>query len=673
MAKTKKRIINADDLYRFELIADMHMSPDGKHVVYSVQWVNRNSEKKYSNLWIVPTSGGSPKQFTYGDQVDVHPRWSPDGKSLAFMSNRGTESQMQICIIPFTGGEARTLTGLKGSIGTFEWSPDGGQFAIMFRKKDKEMEELESDEKKKKLGIVARHYDRPFFKADGAGFMPKERWHIWTVDAKRGKAKQLTDSEIYDEFDPQWSPDSRHILFASNRTDAPDLHPYDDEFFIIPSKGGRMRQVSTHNGMKNSPSFSPDGKWLAYLGTETKKDWWRNTRLYIVPLNGKKEARCLTIDHDFDIWMKTVNDVIGALHSMRPMWSPDGKSIYFQVSQHGSTLLKRIMVDGEKPVVEDVIVRDGAVGAFGFDKDGTKLCYYFGTMASPGQLYVRNLKTLTERELTRINNKLLNRIDLGEIEEVWFKGKGKNKLQGWILKPPGFNPGKKYPAILEIHGGPLVQYGNLFMHEFYYLAAAGYVVFFCNPRGGQGYGEAHARAISNKWGTADYDDLMSWTNYVARKKYVDKDRMGVTGGSYGGYMTNWIIGHTNRFKAAVTQRCVSNLLSFWGTSDMNWIFQDAFAGKPPWEDMNNLWKQSPMKYMGNAKTPTMVIHSEADHRAPVEQGEQVFVALKTLGVDAEFVRFPDEPHGLSRGGRTDRRIKRLEYIRGWFDKYLKKR
>jgi dipeptidyl aminopeptidase/acylaminoacyl peptidase len=216
-----------------------------------------------------------------------------------------------------------------------------------------------------------------------------------------------------------------------------------------------------------------------------------------------------------------------------------------------------------------------------------------------------------------------------------------------------------------------VQYGNFFMHEFYYLAAHGYVVYFCNPRGGKGYGEKHSKAIWNNWGTADYDDLMAWADLVQRKPYIDRKRMGVTGGSYGGYMTNWIIGHTNRFKSAVTQRSVSNFISMYGSSDVNWAFQYELGDQPPWENFANYWRQSPIKYIGNVKTPTLVIHSEQDLRCAIEQGEQVFVALKKLGVNTEMVRFPDEPHGLSRGGRTDRRIERLKHILRWFDRYLK--
>jgi dipeptidyl aminopeptidase/acylaminoacyl peptidase len=313
----------------------------------------------------------------------------------------------------------------------------------------------------------------------------------------------------------------------------------------------------------------------------------------------------------------------------------------------------------------------GVVGAFSLDEAHARLAYFHADMADLGQVWVRDLSTGHSRKRTHLNGNLLRARDLGEIEEVWFKGAAGNDLQGWILKPPDFDPAKRYPSILEIHGGPRVQYGNFFMHEFYFLAAHGYVVYFCNPRGGLGYGEEHARAIWNNWGMADYEDLMAWADVVQGKSYIDPDRMGVTGGSYGGYMTTWIIGHTDRFKAAVTQRGVTNLVSMYGSSDYNWNFQYEFGDQPPWENLDNYWRQSPMKYIGNARTPTLVVHSEQDLRCAIEQDEQVFVALKRLGVDTEMVCFPDEPHGLSRTGRTDRRIERLRHMLRWFDCYLK--
>jgi len=669
-----KRRITAKDLYRFKLITDCQIAPDGRHVVFCVQRVDKKTEKKHSNLWIVPTDRARARQFTYGDQVDSQPKWSPDGREIAFISNRSDEKQPQIYIIPFYGGEARPLTNLKGEIGAFEWSPDGKRFVCQFRKKDQEALEREKDEHKKELGIVSRHITRLFYKLDGSGFLPQERWHIWTIDARTGRTRQLTDSNVYDELEPWWSPDGKEIVFCSNRSDDPDLDPDAIDLFIIPSDGGDLRKIETPVGWKSSPTISPDGKWLAYLGQEGRGQGWKNVGLWIVPADGSGEAENLTEKFDFSVSSWTGNDLPGSPLMMRPTWSKDGNRIYFQVAHHGNTVLKSLALDGDENGLQTVIGDTGVVGSFSFDKEQSKLAYFHADMTDLGQVWVQDVITGHSRrshKLTHVNENLLRARDLGETEELWFKGAAGNDLQGWILKPPDFDESEKYPSILEIHGGPRVQYGNFFMHEFYFLAAHGYVVYFCNPRGGLGYGEEHAKAIVNNWGTADYDDLMAWVDFVQQKPYIDPERMGLTGGSYGGYMTNWIIGHTDRFQAAVTQRSVSNLISMYGSSDFNWAFQYEFGDEPPWENLENYWRQSPMKTIGNAKTPTLVIHSEQDLRCDMEQDEQVFVALKKLGVDTEMVRFPDEPHGLSRGGRTDRRIERLNHILRWFDRHLK--
>jgi dipeptidyl aminopeptidase/acylaminoacyl peptidase len=669
MASRKKRPITAEDLYRFQLLTDCRISPDGRHVVFCVQRVDQKTEKKYSNLWVVPTDGGRPRQFTCGDHADSLPRWSPDGREIAFLSNRDDEKQPQIYIVPFGGGEARRLTDWKGACGAFEWSPDGRRFVCQFRKKDQEAIEREEDEHKKELGIVSRHITRVFYKLDGEGYLPQDRWHVWTVDAANGRAKQLTDSAIYDDVQPRWSPDGRQIVFCSNHSPDPDLDPDVVDLYIIPAAGGEARKVETPLGQKGLPGFSPDGRWIAYVGREGRGDWWKNDGLWVVPADGSGRARNLTAQYDLHVANDTINDTCNHAPLLPATWSQDGQRLYFQASRHGSSLLYSISLAGDD--LQTVVADDGVVGQYTFDREQTKLAYFFGQMADPGQVWLRDATTGQARKLTQINESLLRGLDLGEIEEVWFKGAAGNDLQGWILKPPGFDPAGKYPSILEIHGGPLVQYGNFFMHEFYYLAAQGYVVHFSNPRGGQGYGEAHAKAIWGAWGTADYADLMAWTDYVAQKPYIDADRMGVTGGSYGGYMTNWIIGHTDRFRAAVAQRSVSNMISMWGSSDLNWIFQQEIGDRPPWEALERYWDVSPMKHIGNARTPTLVIHSQQDLRCAIEQGEQVFVALKKLGVDTELVVFPDEPHGLSREGRTDRRIARLSHIRRWFDRYLK--
>jgi dipeptidyl aminopeptidase/acylaminoacyl peptidase len=636
-----------------------------------VQRVDRKMEKKFANLWLAPTGAGRPKQFTYGDHVDSQPRWSPDGKTIAFLSNRGGGRTSHMYVIPVDGGEARQLTDIKGSFSTFEWSPDSRTIVCAFRRKDREALEREKNEDKKKLGIVARSIDRVFYKLDGAGFLPEERWHIWTVNARTGKATQLTSGKKHDEYAPSWSPDGKRIVYLSNRSPDPDLKPDHIDILVMPAVGGRARRVPTRAGIKWAVGFSPDGKRLAYLGITGQGQWYKNMALWVVPSSGRAAPRNLTGKFDIEVEGDTANDLKGEPPVGPPVWSADGSRIYFKVARHGRVTVHSVATAQRSANLETVIDEWGSVLQFSLDRHTSMIAYVFGDMGNPGDLFAREVRSCAPRRLTRINDRVLSRTDLGEIEEVWFKGGDGNDLHGWILKPPGFNPRKKYPSILEIHGGPMIQYGELFMHEFYYLAANGYVVFFSNPRGSQGYGEEHSKAIWGAWGKADYADVMAWTDLVARKPYIDRKRMGVTGGSYGGFMVNWIIGHTTRFRAAITQRSIVNMISKYGAGDYNWLLEYRFGNKAPWEAVDAYWDQSPLKYFGSVKTPTMIIHSEEDHRCPVVEGEQTFVALKRLGVDTEMVRFPEEPHGLSRTGRTDRRIERLKHMLRWFDKYLK--
>ena len=668
MAASNKRRMEAEDLYRFRLISDCRISPDGSSVIYVLNRVERKTEKKFANLWMVPVRGGNPVQFTQGDQIDSSPRWSPDGSRIAFLSNRGGAQNPHLHVIPVGGGEAKKVVDLRGEFGDFVWANDNKTVYFAFRKTDHEVLEREKDETTKKLGVVSRKIERVFFREDGHGFLPKERWHVWSLNTKTGKARQLTHGEVADEVYPSVSTDGERVAFLSNRSHDPDLDPEAVDLFVMPARGGAERRIDTPIGAKSHPVFSPDGRWIAYFGTEGRGAWGQNGKLWVVPSDGSAPPRNLTGEYDVDVPGWTINDLGGAV-MMPPVWSPDSAAIYFQVARHGCTNLCRIGIDGSN--FETVVAETGVVGAFSFDAGFKRLAFFFANHVEPGQVKVRNLRTGSERQLTAENSALLQKIEWGTIEEVCFKGADGHNVQGWIAKPPDFDPRKRYPAILEIHGGPHLQYGWFFMHEFHFLAANNYIVFFCNPRGSQGYGEAHARAIENDWGGADYRDLMKWTDIVAEKPYVDSARLGVTGGSYGGFMTNWIIGHTHRFKAAVTQRSVSNMISMYGTSDFNWSFEREMGGRPPWDSVENYWRQSPMKYIGNATTPTLVIHNENDLRCAIEQGEQVFTALKRLGVETAMIRFPDEFHGMSRNGRTDRRIERLKSILGWFDKYLK--
>jgi dipeptidyl aminopeptidase/acylaminoacyl peptidase len=665
---SRKRLIQAEDLYRFQLLNEPRLSPDGEQVVYTVQRVERKTEKKYSNLWVVAVQGAQPRQFTWGDQNDDHPRWSPDGRQIAFLSNRGNnEKPAQIYLIPFGGGEARPLSNIPGSVGDFSWSPDGKTLLCSVLKTDAEVLEREKDEEKNKLGVVARHYERLFFKLDGFGYLPHERWHIWTVDVRTGRAKQLTDHAVFDEESPSWSPDGKWIAFVSNRSADPDSNPDGHGLYIMPAGGGDLRQIPAPPGAKSSPVFSPDGRWITWYAQEDSDKGYKNTGLWLASVDGSAAAHNLTEKYDLNVSSWTINDM-GQPEMLPPVWSLDSSRLFFPVTLHGSSLLYSIAADGAD--LQTVLGEDGVAASYSFDRSQQRMAYFYGSLSDPCQVYVQERSSRRSRRLTSLNQDLLSALDLGQVETHWIKGPAGNDLQGWILKPPGFDPAQKYPSILEIHGGPMTQYGYFFMHEFYFLAAQGYVIHFCNPRGGRGYGEEHTRAIWGSWGSADYDDLMAWSDYVEKQPYIDAGRMGVTGGSYGGYMTVWIIGHTQRFKAAATQRCVSNFLSMWGSSDFNWLFQYELQAGPPFEDFDKYWERSPMKYIGSARTPTLVSHSENDHRCPIEQGEQVYVALKRLGVDTEMIRYPDEFHGLSRSGRTDRRIARLDAIAGWFKKHL---
>jgi Tol biopolymer transport system component len=380
-----KRSITVEDLYKFQIISEARVSPDGRRVVFVVQRVHQKTEKKYTNLWLASSDGKSCRQFTQGDQNDSLPRWSPDGHTIAFVSNREDEKQSQIFLIPVDGGEAAKLTELEGSTRALEWSPDGESLLLNFRSKDAEAVEREKDSQKKELGVVSRHITRLFYKADGSGYVPEERWHIWTVDAASGEATQLTEEE-FDENTPTWSPDGKTILFASNRHEDPDAHLDAVELYTIPAGGGELTQIETgHDKSKSNPVYSPDGEWIAYLGRRLSGSFYQNTCLYLAPAAGG-QARNLTKDHDLHISSSTINDVGGSPPASSPQWSPDGKQIYIQVTRQGNQL---ILAVSPFPEVEIAPVLDGkgVHGAFSLNESGQQLTYFHATLTDPGQMW----------------------------------------------------------------------------------------------------------------------------------------------------------------------------------------------------------------------------------------------------------------------------------------------
>lgn len=667
MPKTK-RLITAEDLLQFKWVRAVALSPDESKIAFTLEWIDENKQKYWSNLWVVPVSGGAPRRFTTGKVKDRQPAWSPDGKFIAFVSHRDNEEG--IYIIPADGGEARKLASMDGSYDSLSWSPDGKKLLSAFRQDDPPPVG-EDGKPDKKAAPVFRHITRLFYKLDGEGFLPKDGFHIWTFDLASGKGTPLTSGR-FDELSPAFSPDGRWICFTSNRQPDPDRESLRIDLWVIPSGGGRMRRLPTPPGPVASPSWSPDGKRIAYVGHANPDDAWgvENDHVWVVPANGKGEAKDATPDFDRPCIDVTICDMQEGHGVPAPAWTADGKRLFFLASDSGSTSLYTVPAAGGK--VSRILTRPGHLHRFSAAKSARIAALVFSDFSIPTEIFSLKLSPTPAqpKQITSISKEFLDGIWLTRPEIVSFKSFDGTPVGAWIMKPPGFKPGRKYPAIVQVHGGPRAQYGISFFHEFQFLAARGYVVFFSNPRGSQGYGKAFAGAIVGDWGNLDYKDVMAGTDELVKKPFVDAKRVGVTGGSYGGFMTNWIVGHTNRYQAAITGRSVVNQYSMSGSSDIGQEVWREMKAKI-WEDPDKLMRLSPISYVKNVKTPLLILHNEFDLRCPVSQGEELFLALKMLKKKVEFVRFPEEPHGLSRHGRPDRRLARLSWMLKWFDRYLK--
>jgi dipeptidyl aminopeptidase/acylaminoacyl peptidase len=659
----KKRKISAEDLLKLKFVESATISPEETEIALTVKTIAEDKKKYYSHIYMVSTDGGNLRQYTFGEVSDSHPVFSPDGRWLAFTSKRGDKKGLYI--MPRHGGEPRLLVEKDGSISQMSFSPDSKRILCIFRQAD----EVPKDKSGKKEPPVFRHITRLFYKMDNYGFFPKEEGQIWTFDIADGKGTQLTKGGRGKDS-PAYSPDGRWIAFVMNIQRNQDTDSDLQDLFVMSSRGGKPRRIPTPLGPLAMPKFSPDGKHLAYLGHANPNDSWGVTNYHVwkVPVRGG-QAVDLIKKLDRSAWDLTISDMAEGHEGALLHWAPDGRYLYFMLSDAGSTHLYRVTASGSK--VEPVVTGKVHVMAASLDGDVSKAALVMANHTMPAEVFVSDLSKRGKlQRLTNFNKALTDEVQIVKPEEVIFRGSDGYPIHGWIMKPPEFSARKKYPSILEVHGGPRVQYGNTFFHEFQYLAAQGYVVYFSNIRGGQGYGEKHADTITNAWGTVDFDDCMAFSDYMELQPYIDKKKMGVTGGSYGGYMTNWIVTHTNRFKAAVTQRSVVNIASMFGSSDVGFNISKEIFGTPQ-TNPDGYREMSPITFVKNVRTPLLISHSEQDLRCPIEQAEQLFIALKMLGRTVEFLRFPEEPHGLSRCGRPDRRLARLEWFLKWFDRYLK--
>jgi dipeptidyl aminopeptidase/acylaminoacyl peptidase len=654
----KKRHVTIEDLYSMRFLREIALSPDASRVAYTIEWMHRKKNKYFSNLYVI-TDDGDQRQYIRGEKNIRKPRWSPDGKLISFILRDKEEENLWV--IPSDGGEAYAITDTKGFFGNYTWAPDSKHIICEFTVKKEDKERIPEKGKPP----LYHHIKNMWYKLDGRGFLPEEKQHIWKVNVKSGRMRQLTFGRNGDEH-PDVSPDGRFVVFSSNRNKNFEERMQYDELYAVGVDGGKERRIKTPAGPKWSPVFSPDSKAIVYRGRLYPEEWvgWRSIYLWMVRFKG---GRAANVTKSFDRTFEALAiDDLGHYAVNCPQFSDDGRFIYDLSADGGDCSIYR--VDARKRKVSKVIGNGERIYAFDYDGKNT-FAAAISNSVDPGNLFL--FRDGVRKQLTHLNAKYFSSHRLAIPEEIRWIGYRGDEIQGWLLKPPYFRRSKKYPLIVQIHGGPHAAYGNSLFHEFQVLAANGYIVFYSNPHGSVGYGENFARALHNRWGLPDTKDILNGITLIKKRRYIDKQRMGVMGGSYGGFMTNWIIGHTDIFKVAVTMRSVVNMLSFIA-SDFGFGIPKEFKGH--WWNKKNFqfyWNMSPLKYVKRMKTPLLIIHSEQDHRCPIGQAEELYTALKLLKRDVEMVRFPGEPHGLSRHGSPRRREKRLEFILEFVDRYLK--
>jgi dipeptidyl aminopeptidase/acylaminoacyl peptidase len=655
----KRRSIDIQDLYKIKFLREITLSPDGKKIAYTIEWMDKKKNKYFSNLYVV-TDDGKKHHYIRGNKNIKNPQWSPNGKFISFVLTE--KEEQNIWFIPADGGEAYALTDAKGFFGSYVWTSDSRYIICEFTEKKHNKEQFPEEGKPP----LYYHIKNALYKVDGWGMLSEEKSHIWKINVRSGKMVQLTHGRNGD-YSPSVSPDGKKIVFISNRNrNWEEKFTYID-IFIIDINGGKEKRVKTPTGPKGSPVFFPNGKMIAYIGREYPDEYvgWRNYYLWVVPVHGGKAVN-ITKSLGRSPYDMTIDD-LGHYDVDYLKFSNDSRSIFFTASDNGSTNL--YVVDVKTHKTKKFIGESERIYAFDYDGHDT-FALAISNPTDPGSLYT--LQNGKLRKQFDPNKKYLSTCKVSKPEEFRYKGDRGDEIHGWVLPPPNFNKHKKYPLIIQIHGGPHMAYGNSFFHEFQVLAAQGYVVFYSNPHGSQGYGEKFARALHNRWGIPDTKDILKAVKLLTQRKYIDKKRIGVMGGSYGGFMTNWLIGHTDIFRVAVTMRSVVSMFSQCG-SDYGFLRNRSFKGN--WWEKNNFqfyWNMSPLKYVKYMKTPLLIIHSEQDHRCPITQAEELFVALKILKRDVEMVRFPVDGHELSRHGTPRRREKRLAFMLDFIDRYLKK-
>lgn len=650
--KTKMELL---DLFNMEYVTDPQISPDGTQIVFIRNFKDIMTDRDYSNLWISNVDGSRIRQLTQGNQRDYAPRWSNDGKKLAFLSNQDDEKVKLYLLYPDTR-ETVALTNTTTPPGAVSWSPDDSQLAFT---------QFVSETKKSMLTIPGKpegaewnappiFIDGLNYRGDGAGYLKPGKSQIFTLGIDGGTPRQRTFA-AHNHGSPIWAKDGQSLFFSANLNENHELEPANSEIYHLNLSSGAVKALTTRFGPDSDPVLSPDGKKIAFTGNDDTFQGYQVSNLYVMNVDGSG-VKNLTADLDRD--------------AGNPQWEGNGQGIYFQYDEFGDTKIGHVALTGKiRTVVEGLggldLGRPYNAGTFTASVNN-RFAFTQGGPEHPADLAIWNGGEI--KRLTTVNDDLFSFRKIGKTEEIWWESSfDKKRVQGWIVTPPDFDPAKKYPMILEIHGGPFAMYGPSFAYEIQAYAAAGYVVLYTNPRGSTGYGQEFGNSIHHDYPNHDYEDLMSGVDALIAKGYIDTENLFVTGGSGGGVLTAWIVGKTTRFKAAVVAKPVINWTSFVLHADNPAFFAKYWFGKMPWEDQENYWKRSPLSLVGNVKTPTMLLTGEQDFRTPISETEQYYAALKLQGVESAMVRIPNASHGLV--GRPSMLMGKTASIISWFDHY----
>jgi dipeptidyl aminopeptidase/acylaminoacyl peptidase len=653
MPKGAKRTVQPEDIYLLLSVSDPQLSPDGKHVAYAVAWNDRDSDKAQSAVYVAPVEGRQrARRFTQGIR-DHSPRWSPDGRYLAFVSDRGEKNQLFLA--PLEGGEPRQVTKAKFGISQPAWSPDGKRVAYVARVGDyTEREERSPVEKSAPRVIRDLRY-----KLDGIGFFDERRLHVFTVDIESDVETQVTDGDWNDEH-PTWSPDGRRIAFVCDRERDRQQRHWRADVWVVPSIGGRARKLTRSRGAASYPAFSPDGKWIAFLGHEHgDAGSSKNAHLLVVPANAGRAPRSVSASIDRSVVGHPV-----ALGGRTFAWLPHGNSLLFLAEDRGTQIL--CLAGVARDSVSRVLDGERQIESFALAPDGKWIAFAAVWASEPGEIYSTTLGSGgRERNLSHANDDLRGAVDLSPVRRIVYAGADGLEIEAFVLYPSNYRAGKRYPMVLQIHGGPhsFHPFGFFLPHQC--LAAAGYVMLLPNPRGSTTYGEEFTQGCVGDWGGKDFEDLIAGVDELVRRGIADPDQLYVGGYSYGGFMTAWILGHTDRFRAAVIGAPVANQVSMFGTSDIP-RFEVRQMGGTPFENPEEYRKRSPVTYLPNVKAPVLLVHHEGDLRCPIGQAEEIFQGLRLLGSEVEFVRYPGGFHTYNTHAPSQQ-LDRMKRTRDWYD------